>query len=237
MKKGSKLLSILSTLFTAVFLLTGVIAVPILWRGFYYWQMDSLRLSYRSGFSPEVIREAFDQVMDFLVKGAPFGTGQLKWSQEGMAHFADCKALFHLDFLILAVCAVVLLVLLILRVSRKVRLYRFLDKGSCFWALVLLAVVLGAVLVWALIDFEGLFTAFHTAFFPGKTNWVFDWRMDQIILILPEDFWARAAILVGVVAFGGGLILALIEAACHHFAPTPTVYQELKDMSGKRLEQ
>lgn len=237
MKKGSKLLSILSTLFTAVFLLTGAIAVPILWRGFYYWQMDSLRLSYRSGFSPEVIREAFDQVMDFLVKGAPFGTGQLKWSQEGMAHFADCKALFHLDFLILAVCAVVLLVLLILRVSRKVRLYRFLDKGSCFWALVLLAVVLGAVLVWALIDFEGLFTAFHTAFFPGKTNWVFDWRMDQIILILPEDFWARAAILVGVVAFGGGLILALIEAACHHFAPTPTVYQELKDMSGKRLEQ
>lgn len=237
MKKESKLLSILSTLFTAVFLLTGAIAVPILWRGFYYWQMDSLRLSYRSGFSPEVIREAFDQVMDFLVKGAPFGTGQLTWSQEGQAHFADCKTLFHLDFIILAVCAVVLLVLLLLRTTRKVRLYRFLDKGSCFWALVLLAVVLGAVLVWALIDFQGLFTAFHTVFFPGKTNWVFDWRMDQIILILPEDFWARAAILVGAVAFGGGLILALIEAACHHFAPTPTVYQELKSMGGKRLEK
>ena len=111
MKKGSKLLSILSTLLTAAFLLTGAIAVPILWRGFYYWQMDSLRLSYRSGFSPEVIREAFDQVMDFLVKGAPFGTGQLRWSQEGQAHFADCKARFQLDFLILAVCAVALLVL------------------------------------------------------------------------------------------------------------------------------
>lgn len=237
MKKGSKLLSIISTLFTAVFLLTGAIAVPILWRGFYYWQMDSLRLSYRSGFSPEVIREAFDQVMDYLVKGAPFGTGQLKWSQEGQAHFADCKALFQLDFLILAVCSIVLLVLLLLRATRMVRLYRFFDKGSCFWALVLLAVVLGAVLVWALIDFESLFTAFHTVFFPGKTNWVFDWRMDQIILILPEDFWARAAVLVGAVAFGGGTVLSLIEAACHHFAPTPTVYQELKSMGGRRLDK
>lgn len=237
MKKDSKFLSIVSTLFTAVFLLTGGIAVPILWRGFYYWQMDSLRLSYRSGFTPEVIREAFDQVMDYLVKGAPFGVGQLRWSQEGMAHFADCKALFRLDFLILAASTAVLLVLLALRISRKVRLHRFLDKGSCFWAVVLLAVVLGAVLVWALIDFESLFTAFHTVFFPGKTNWVFDWRLDQIILILPEDFWARAAILVGAVAFGGGVVLALIEAACHHFAPTPTVYQELKDMGGRRLEQ
>lgn len=237
MKKDSKLLSILSTLFTAVFLLTGAIAVPIFWRGFYYWQMDSLRLSYRSGFSPEVIREAFDQVMDYLVKDAPFGTGRLKWSAEGMAHFADCKALFQLDFRILAVCAAVLLVLLALRISGKVRLYRFLGKGSCFWAVVLLAVILGAGLVWALIDFESLFTAFHILFFPGKTNWVFDWRLDQIILILPEDFWARAAILIGIVAFGGGVVLALIEAACHRFAPTPSVYQELKDMSGKRLEK
>lgn len=234
MKKGSKFLSVLSSLLTAVFLLTGAIAVPILWRGFYYWQMDALRLSYRSGFTPEVIREAFDQVMDFLVKGAPFGTGQLRWSQEGQAHFADCKALFHLDFLVLGVCAAALLVILALRISGKVKLYRFLNKGSCFWALVALAVVLGAALVWALIDFESLFTAFHTAFFPGKTNWVFDWRMDQIILILPEDFWARAAALVGAVAFGGGAVLSLIEAACHHFAPTPSVYQELKDMGGSR---
>lgn len=234
MKKGSKLLSIVSTLFTAAGLLSGAIAVPILWRGFYYWQMDALRLSYRSGLTPEVIREAFDQVMDYLVKGAPFGVGQLRWSQEGMAHFADCKALFRLDFLVLAVCAAVLLVILALRISGRVRLYRFLGRGPCFWALVLLAAVLGVVLVWALIDFESLFTAFHTAFFPGKTNWVFDWRVDQVILILPEDFWARVAALVGAVAFGGGAVLALIEAAWHRFAPVPSVYQELKDMSGKQ---
>lgn len=230
MKKGSKLLSILSTLLTAAFLLTGAIAVPILWRGFYYWQMDSLRLSYRSGFSPEVIREAFDQVMDFLVKGAPFGTGQLRWSQEGQAHFADCKALFQLDFLILAVCAVALLVLALLRATRKVRLYRFLDKGSCFWALMLLAVALGAILVWGLIDFESLFTAFHTLFFPGKSNWVFDYRVDEIILILPEAFWLRAAALVAGLAFGLGALLAILEEVIHRVTRPKSVYEELRGL-------
>ena len=61
--------------------------------------------------------------------------------------------------------------------------------------------------VWALVDFNSLFSAFHTLFFPGKTNWIFDYRTDQIILILPEAFWARAAALVV------GLTLALEGAA------------------------
>lgn len=228
--KESKFLSVLTSLFTALFLLTGAVAVPILWRGFYYLQIGSLKLSYRSGFSKDVIQGAFDQVMDYLVKGAEFGTGELKWSQDGMAHFADCRVLFRLDFLILTISAAVLLVLMVLCLTGRVKLYRFLDRGPCFWGLMGLTAVFAVLLIWALIDFQGLFTAFHTVFFPGKTNWVFDWRTDQIILILPEDFWARAAALVGAVAFGGGAVLSLLESAFHHFGPAPTVYQELKDM-------
>ncbi len=237
--KGSKFLSVLTSLLTAVFLLTGGIAVPILWRGFYYWQMDALQLPYRSGFSAEVVKGAFDQVMDYLVKGAEFGTGQLKWSEEGMAHFADCKALFRLDFIVLGVCAAALVVIAVLALKGKVRLHRFLDRGPCFWGTIGLAAVLAVVLVWALTDFDGLFTAFHTAFFPGKTNWVFDWRSDQIILILPEDFWARAAALVGVVALGGGAVLSGIESFVHRGREPDTVYQELTEMrkDPKRLQK
>ncbi len=228
--KDSKFFSVLTSILTALFLLTGAVAVPILWRGFYYWQMDSLHLPYRSGFSPEVVRGAFDQVMDYLVKGAEFGTGQLAWSEEGKAHFADCRALFRLDFLVLGLSALLLLLILVLCLRGRLRLHRFLGKGPCFWGLVGLGAALAALLVWAVIDFEGLFTAFHTVCFPGKTNWVFDWRRDQIILILPEEFWARAAGLVGVVAFGGGAVLALIEAAVHHFRPAQSVYDELRQM-------
>lgn len=228
MKKPSKFFSILTSVALALFLLTGAVAVPILWRGFYYGQIDALSLPARTGFSPAVIREAFDQVMDFLVKGAPFGTGTLKWSPEGQAHFADCKTLFHLDFLILGLTALLLLAIVILVCRKSLRLHRFGGRGPCFWTFVFMTAAVLLLGLWALVDFESLFTAFHTLFFPGKTNWIFDFRYDQIILILPEEFWARAAALVAVLAFGGGALLTVLEELLHRAARPKSVYEELK---------
>lgn len=230
MKKSSKFFSVLTSVALIPFLLTGGVAVPILWRGFYYGQIDALSLPARTGLSPQVIRDAFDEVMDYLLNGAPFGTGELRWSESGMAHFADCRELFRLDFLVLEISATVLLAVLILVLTKKLALHRFAGRGPCFWAFV---VMTGMVLIfglWGLIDFESLFTAFHTLFFPGKENWIFDYRYDQIILILPEDFWARAAALVGGLALGTGAVLALIEEAVHRLRRPKSIYEELKKM-------
>jgi len=228
MNRPSKLLSVLTSISTAVFLLSGAIAVPILWRGWYYLQADALGLSAATGFSPDVIRGAFDAVMDNLVKGAPFGTGQLAWSESGMSHFADCRDLFRLDFLLLAVSALVLLVVAALVLGRKVRLHRFLGRSACFWGTAALAAVLLIALVWALADFEGLFTAFHTAFFPGKDNWLLDERTDQIILILPEAFWARTAALVAAAALAGGALLTGLTALLRRALAPKSVYDALR---------
>ena len=37
----------------------------------------------------------------------------------------------------------------------------------------------------------------HQIFFPGKSNWLFDWRTDPIILALPQEFFRNCAILIG----------------------------------------
>ena len=232
MKKTSKFFSVLTSAALVLFLVTGAVAVPILWRGFYYGQIDALSLTARTGFSPEVIRGAFDQVMDYLVKGAPFGTGQLRWSESGMAHFADCKALFQLDFRILEITAALLLAILVLTAAKKVRLHRFGGRGPCFWAFAVMTAAVLVLGVWGLVDFEALFTAFHTLFFPGKDNWVFDYRLDQIILILPEDFWARAAALVAGLAFGAGALLTVLEEVLHRLRRPRSVYEELRDARG-----
>lgn len=227
MKKGSKLLSALTSLAVAAAILTGALAVPILWRGFYYGQIEALALPARTGFSPDIIREAFDQVMDYLLLNAPFGTGQLKWSPEGMAHFADCKFWFQADLVIFAVTALFLLILLVwaLRSPRFAGRFAFSPiKGG----VILLLVLLLGLGLWGLLDFESLFVAFHTLFFPGKTNWIFDARADQIILILPEDFWARAAALVAGLAFLFSFLLLLGEKLRKRRQPRPTVYEELK---------
>ena len=59
-----------------------------------------------------------------------------------------------------------------------------------------MAAVFLAVGALAATDFDRAFVIFHSIFFPGKTNWIFDWRTDPIILLLPEDFFRNCAILI-----------------------------------------
>ncbi|MBQ7327319.1 MAG: DUF1461 domain-containing protein, partial [Clostridia bacterium] len=40
------------------------------------------------------------------------------------------------------------------------------------------------------------FRIFHTIFFPGKDNWLFSWYEDEIIRILPQNFFMNCAILI-----------------------------------------
>lgn len=207
--KPSKLLSILLSLALALFFLSAAIAVPILCRPFYYHQIHALSLPETTGWSEETIRGAYDDVMDYLVFGAPFGTGALRWSESGQAHFADCRTLFRLDFVLLGVSAAVLAVLAVLYRRGKLAFHRFCGRSPAFWAAAGLSAVFLLVAVWAVIDFTSLFTAFHHVFFPGKTNWVFDWRTDEIILILPEAFWARTGALVLALCLGGLWLTAL----------------------------
>ena len=112
--KPSKSLSILLSLALAVFSLSAAIAFPILCRPFYYRQIGALGLPEATGWNEQTIRGAYDEVMDYLVYGAPFGTGELRSSDDGQAHFADCRTLFRLDFVLLGVSTVALAVLAVL---------------------------------------------------------------------------------------------------------------------------
>lgn len=229
MKKGSKLLSCLVSVLTALFLLSSAVALPILWRGFYYSQIGPLNLVEETGFSEETIRGAFDQVMDYLVLDGEFGTGDLRWSEEGMAHFADCRDLFRLNFAILTVTGILLLLLALFFLffpDFRAKLAFPPVKG----ALIFLILVFLALGVWAFVDFDSLFVVFHKLFFPGKENWVFDYRADQIILILPEAFWARAAALVAGLALALGALLRILEALLFK-KKFRTVYDELRSQS------
>ena len=109
----SKITTVVLSIAIALFVLSVAIAVPILYRGLYYSQIEKLDLVSRTGYSEEVIRDAFDEMMDYCTgggadSGLTFGTGELAWSESGKAHFDDVQKLFSLDFLILEVTAVVI---------------------------------------------------------------------------------------------------------------------------------
>ncbi len=203
--KTSKLLTVLLALTTAVALLTGSIAVPILYRPFYYLQIGPLELEERTGLSEEEIRTAFDEVLDYCTgRTEEFSTGVLAWSESGRDHFTDVRGLFLLDLQVL----VESVLLLVGRLAKR-RSAKLLGRGPAFWAGAGLGAVFLVIGGLAALDFNRAFTVFHTIFFPGKDNWIFDPATDQIItiLLLPETFFRNCAI----------LILAVLVAGCAAF--------------------
>ena len=101
--KTSKFLSVLLSVLTALVVLTGSIAVPLLCRSFYYAHIGPMGLE-GYGLSREEIETAYDEMMDFcLGRREDFSAGVLAFSQSGADHFADVRGLFLLDLRVLLV--------------------------------------------------------------------------------------------------------------------------------------
>ena len=114
MKK--RMLSLICMISLCLFLLTAAIGLPIYIRPFYYAHIDAFDLPARSGYTAEEIRDAYDEVLDYLtLPGKDFGTGVIPHSSEGKAHFEDCKVLFELNAAVLVGSGLVLAVLFALR--------------------------------------------------------------------------------------------------------------------------
>ena len=206
MKK--RLLSLLCALCVAAFMLTASIALPIYIRPFYYAHIRAFELERVSGYSEAQIREAYDEVLDYLtLPGKEFGTGVMPCSHEAEHHFADCKVLFELNACILTGSALMLMLLFIMR--KKWGPYRLGRHSAPFWAAVLSVTAPMIIGVLAALDFDRAFVVFHSIFFPGKTNWVFDWNADQIIRVLPQEFFRNCAIVIGLalVWMAGGILV------------------------------
>ena len=202
--KSSKPLCVLLAVLTALVLLTASIAVPILCRPFYYAHISPLKLEEQTGLTRDEITTAFDEMLDYCLGAEEFSTGVLKWSEDGRAHFTDVRGLFLLDLRVLgAALCLLAAVLLYARLTGRAPA-RPLGRGFGFWAGTGLGIGFLIVGALAALDFDRAFVLFHALFFPGKDNWLFDPARDQIINILPQEFFRNCAL----------LILALLVAGC-----------------------
>ena len=66
MKTASKTYTMLLIFAVAMLVLSVSVAVPLVWRGFYYLHIDALELPAETGRTVAEIRGAFDEMMDFL---------------------------------------------------------------------------------------------------------------------------------------------------------------------------
>ena len=192
-----KILTGILGFFIAILIISFSIALPIYFRPFYYMQIESLNIEEYSGADYDTIKEAYDELLDYLtVPGNEFSTGDFAYSENGKSHFEDCKVLFDLDGIAFIISLIGTVLMIVLNRLGVYKLWRPFGMNIAFSAG---AYTLGGFAViggLAALDFDTAFTIFHTIFFPGKSNWLFDWNKDAIIRILPQDFFMNCAILI-----------------------------------------
>ncbi len=178
------------------FILTASISLPIYFRSFYYMQIDDLNLEEESGYTEAQIIEAYDEVLDYLVLGKEFGTGDMPYSESGKSHFADCKVLFDLNLGVLIASTAIIVILFALEKFKVINILSGSHK-PWFYTGIISVIALTSIALLASADFEKAFEVFHYIFFPGKDNWAFNPFTDEIIYVLPQEFFMNCAILIG----------------------------------------
>lgn len=192
----NKAVSILFAISLVFLIISFSISLPIYFRPLYYMHIDPLDIEASTGHTKAELKDAFNELMDYLTLGKEFSIGVFEYSENGKSHFQDCKFLFALNTTALiisfAVCALISIVYKI----KKARLWRPFGLSISFFAAVgtLLAFAVTGIIV--ALDFKRAFKLFHRIVFPGKTNWTFYPVDDPIILALPLNFFISCAILI-----------------------------------------
>ncbi len=197
-----RIFSIVQAVLIGLTVLSGAIALPILFRPFYYWHIVPLHLTELVELTPEQMKTAYNEMMNFCIGVTnTFSAGVLPFSVSGAEHFADVQKLFVLDLRVLVAASLLLIALRM--IFRKGDL-RLAGHTPGFWGAVGLGATGSVVGAMAALDFDKAFVIFHKLFFPGKDNWLFNPRTDPIINMLPAEFFRNCAI----------LILAVILSSC-----------------------
>lgn len=192
-----KVISVLITVLTALLIITLSITLPILIRPFYYMQIGALELPQKTGLTVEEIKTAYNEMMDYcLGLRSDFSVGVLPFSESGASHFADVRALFILDFVIIGASAISLIAIAVILKKKELKPHRFRGRSAPFWSVVSIGAVCAVIGIACAINFKATFRAFHYVFFIGKTNWSFSRTADPIINLLPTQFFSLCGVLI-----------------------------------------
>ena len=191
------ILSVVFAISIVILTITVSIGLPIYVRPFYYAHVDALDMPEDWGLPREYIIEAYDEVLDFLtLEGREFGSGVLPFSEAGKGHFEDCKVLFDLNRDALIISLILVVALFVLHKLKLIKLAKPFGFSLSFFSGVGTLVLFAALGIIVAQDFSEAFRIFHTIFFPGKDNWMFDPYEDPIILFMPQEFFMNCAILI-----------------------------------------
>lgn len=114
------------------------------------------------------------------------------FSADELQHLSDIQHLIMiaktLRYITLALIAAGLVIFFVLRKAKPELLGLVKPERSLRWAGLMLFVLLGAVIIWALVDFDSAFVMVHRLLFRNEL-WLLDPQRDLLMQLMPQPFF------------------------------------------------
>lgn len=157
---------------------------------------DRTQLAYQS------VDYLLGNISDQDYQNLSFPDGRPIFNQRELSHMRDVRDLTVITMRIWYISLVALLLGIVL--AFLLGWQRDLMKAGKTSATVILLFIFGVLLA-VILNFNQLFTSFHSIFFEGDT-WLF-YTSDSLIRLFPTPFWVNVFVAIGVIAFTLALIL------------------------------
>ena len=176
-----------------IFIISFAIVFTVFFKQLYYFDINYLNIDKISGLPVETIKDNYDILINYQ---SIFYQGNLNlpdfaMSVAGRIHFQEVKTIFEVIQVSMLISGIISIILLIKRFKEKE--YRFLKLTGLITIIV--PAMLGFVVA---LDFESAFITFHQIVFRNN-YWVFDYRSDPVINILPETFFMHCFIMIVII--------------------------------------
>lgn len=176
-----------------LFIITLAIVFTVFFKQLYYFDIDYLHIDTLSGMSEKVIKENYDILINYqsiFYQGA-LSLPDFTMSASGKIHFQEVKVIFEVIQITMIISGLIAGFMTIKRLKEKE--YRFFKLTGMLT--IIIPAMLGFVVA---LDFDRAFVIFHKIVFRNDF-WIFDYRSDPVIKILPETFFMHCFILIVVI--------------------------------------
>lgn len=181
---------ILLSLVLTLFIITFSVCLTVFFKPLYYFDIGYLNIENVVNMDVETIKKNYDILIQYQ---SIFYQGDLHlpdfiMSATGRIHFEEVKKIFEAIQILCVLSAVGSFFMIKNNIKEKE--YDFLRLTSLFS--IVIPLFIGMLVS---IDFNKAFIIFHKIFFRNDF-WIFDYRTDPVIMILPQDFFMHCFIMI-----------------------------------------
>lgn len=163
-------------------------------NSFYKNEYSKLNTASSIGMSNTDLDKTTDVLLGYLkgkyetleVNANVNGEDRLVFNDRETAHMVDVKNLYDNVLVVRNVLFFVYLVTFVYVLYSNNAKLIFVEYKK---ALMVLGLIIGFILLFCLIDFDGFWTNFHHVFFPNNDLWLLDPRTDILIMMVPGQFF------------------------------------------------